>query len=133
VCDRAGKYNSKGKDPNTYSSKQRQSTGSKKYDCLIRVELRQDKLSSNWVLKVLEAIHNYRPSIASIAYPAYRLAALALGAYKIISTLLYTGLSTGQILTILYCLDPEISLILKDLANLTQKARLKDLDRRTLI
>jgi hypothetical protein len=133
ACDRAGKYNSKGKDPNTHSSKQRQSTGSKKCDCLMRVELRQDKLSSNWVLKVLEAIHNHGPSIASIAHPAHRLAALAPGAYKTISTLSHAGLSTGQILTTLRCLDPEISLIPKDLANLTQKARLKDLDGRTPI
>jgi hypothetical protein len=46
ACDRAGKYGSRGKDPNTHSSKQCQSTGSKKCDCLMRVELRQDKLSS---------------------------------------------------------------------------------------
>ena len=44
TCDRAGKYNSKGKDPNTHSSKQRKSTGSKKCGCLMRVELRLDKM-----------------------------------------------------------------------------------------
>jgi hypothetical protein len=33
----------------------------------MRVELRQDQLSGNWVLKVLEAIHNHGPSAASIA------------------------------------------------------------------
>ena len=47
TCDRAGKYDSKGKDPNTHSSKQRQNTGSKKCGCLMRVELRKDNLSSN--------------------------------------------------------------------------------------
>jgi hypothetical protein len=31
ACDRAGKYDSRGKDPNTHSTKQRKNTGSKKY------------------------------------------------------------------------------------------------------
>ena len=38
TCDCAGKYNSKGKDPNTHSSKQHK-TGSKKCECLMKVEL----------------------------------------------------------------------------------------------
>jgi hypothetical protein len=45
ACDRAGKYNPRGKDPNTHSSKQRKRTGSKKCGCLMRVELRQEQLS----------------------------------------------------------------------------------------
>ena len=56
TCNCAGKYNLKGKDPNTHSSRQRQSTGTKKTGCLIKVVLRQDRVSSNWSLKVLEAI-----------------------------------------------------------------------------
>jgi hypothetical protein len=44
ACDRARKYDSKGKDPNSHSSKQRQNTGSKKCNCLMRVELRQDDI-----------------------------------------------------------------------------------------
>jgi hypothetical protein len=46
ACDYAKKYSSKGKDPNTHSSKQRQSTGSKKCRCLMRVELRLEEISS---------------------------------------------------------------------------------------
>jgi hypothetical protein len=52
ACDRAGKYNSKGKDPNTHSSRQRQSTGSKKCGCLMKVELRLGNLSNQWSLRV---------------------------------------------------------------------------------
>jgi hypothetical protein len=46
ACDRAGRYDSKGKDPSTHSSKQHKKTGSKKCECLIKVELRLDKLSN---------------------------------------------------------------------------------------
>ena len=42
VCDCAGKYDSRGKDPSTHSSKQHKKTGSKKCVCLIRVELCED-------------------------------------------------------------------------------------------
>jgi hypothetical protein len=133
TCDRAGKYNSKGKDPNTHSSKQRQNTGSKKCGCLMKVELRLDPLSSSWVLKVLEAIHNHGPSVAIIAHPAHRLATMAPGGFKTISTLSYAGLSAGQILTTLRTLEPEVTLIPKDIYNLTQKARLEELDGRTPI
>jgi hypothetical protein len=133
ACDRAGKYDSKGKDPNTHSSKQRESTGSKKCGCLMRVELRQDKISSNWVLKVLEAIYNHRPSAASTAHPAHRLPAMAPGGRNTISTLSRAGLSPGQILNTLRCLEPEVPLLLKDIYNFIQKARLEELDRRTPI
>jgi hypothetical protein len=58
---------------------------------------------------------------------------MALGGYNTISTLLYTGLSPGQILNILYCLEPEVPFLPKDIYNFIQKARLEELDRRTPI
>ena len=45
TCNQAGKYNSKGKDPATDSSKQYKATGSKKYRCLMRVEIWFDQIS----------------------------------------------------------------------------------------
>jgi hypothetical protein len=39
LCDRASKYDSKGKNSNTHESKQRKNTGSKKCECLIKVVL----------------------------------------------------------------------------------------------
>ena len=39
VCDRAGKYNARGKQKDIHSSKRRQNTGSKKYECPMRVAL----------------------------------------------------------------------------------------------
>jgi hypothetical protein len=132
ACDRAGKYNSKGKDPNTHSTKQRKS-GSKKCECPMRVDLRLDKLSNQWSLRILESAHNHGPSAASTAHPAHRLPALAPLRRTTISTLARAGISTGQILTTLRALDPDVPLIRKDISNLIQKARLEELDGRTPI
>jgi hypothetical protein len=135
ACDRSGKYNSKGKDPNTHSSRQRQSTGSKKCGCLMRVELRLDQISSNWSLRVLEGTHNHGPSAATTAHPVHRHAALTSDTCTTISTLSHAGLQPRQILTVLRSLDEEIgsSLIPKDISNFIQKARLEELDGRTPI
>jgi hypothetical protein len=133
ACDRAGRYDSKGKDPNTHSSKQRKNTGSKKCECLMKVELRLDKVSNQWSLRVLESTHNHRPSAVSTAYPAHWLPALVPLRRTTISTLARAGISTSQILTTLRALDKDVPLIQKDISNLIQKARLEELDRRTLI
>jgi hypothetical protein len=133
ACDCAGKYDSRGKDPNTHSSKQRQNTGSKKCGCLMRVELRLDKLSNQWSLRVLESAHNHGPSIAITAHPVHRLATMAPGGPTTISTLSCAGISPRQILTTLCCLEPELTLIPKDIYNYIQKAKLEELDRRTPI
>ena len=133
VCDRAGKYDPRGKGPNTYPLKQRSNSGTKKCGCLMQVELRLDKLSNTWALKVLESAHNYTPSLDSTAHPAHRLASLLEGAYTTINTLSHAGFSPSEILNALRCLDPKVPLISKDISNLTQKARVKELDGKTLI
>jgi hypothetical protein len=46
ACDRAGKYNPKGTDANTHTSKQSKATDSRRCDCLMKVELRLDPISS---------------------------------------------------------------------------------------
>jgi hypothetical protein len=46
TCDRAGKYDLKGKDPTIHASKRRKNTGSKKCNCLMKVVLRRDILSN---------------------------------------------------------------------------------------
>ena len=84
-------------------------------------------------MKVLESTHNYGPSADSTAHPTYRLPALVLLRYTTISTLVHAGISTSQILTTLRTLDPDVPLISKDISNLIQKARLQELDGRTLI
>jgi hypothetical protein len=81
----------------------------------MRVELRQCQISNNWILKVLKAIHNHGPSLASAAHPAHRLATMAPGGRTTISTLARAGLSPGQILNTLCCLEPEVPLIPKDI------------------
>jgi hypothetical protein len=71
--------------------------------------------------------------MTSAAYPAHRLALIALGGCTTVSTLAHTSLSPAQILNTLCGLEPEVPLLLKDISNLIQKARLEELDRRTLI
>jgi hypothetical protein len=58
-CDRAGKYDPRGKDPAVHKSKQRMSTGSKKCRYLIIVELQLDYTSGTWMLQVLQAVYNH--------------------------------------------------------------------------
>ena len=73
-CDRAGKYDSKGKDSNTHKSKERTRTGSKKCDCKMRVALQLD--DKTWKVEILESTHNHGPSAAASAHPAHRIASI---------------------------------------------------------
>ncbi len=47
VYDYTGKYNPKSKYPNTYMSKQHAKTGTKKYNCQIRITLSLDNISGS--------------------------------------------------------------------------------------
>jgi hypothetical protein len=125
-CDRAGKYDSKGKNPNTDPSKQRSSSGSKKCGCKMGVELRLDHISGNWSLKVLEATHNHPRSADPKVHPAHRIAALAPHIHTVICALGRAGLSTRQIVSTLQKEFPEALLTPKDVSNIVQKAKLKD-------
>jgi hypothetical protein len=133
TCDRAGDYDPRGKGPNTHPSKQRGNSGTKKCGCLMQVELRLDKLSNTWALKVLESAHNHAPSLDYTAHPAHRLASLPEGAHVLINTLSRAGSGPNEILNALRCVDPEVSLISKDISNLTQKLRIEELDGKTPI
>ena len=75
-CDRSGTYDSKGKNPAIYSSRQRNNTGSKKCGCKMRVAGVYDNIGS-WALKIIEDTHNHGPSTALIAHPAHRIAAIS--------------------------------------------------------
>jgi hypothetical protein len=128
TCDRAGQYDSKGKDPHTHSTKRRKGTGSKKCGCLMKVILRLDKVLNTYTLEVLEALHNHGPSAATVAHPAHRVAALVPETRAQISSLTSAGFLPGQILTALREADPEVTLISKDIANLAQKSRREELN-----
>ena len=132
-CNRAGKLDVRGKDLAIYKSKQRKATGTKKCRCLIRVELRQDSLSGNWILQVLEGVYNHVASIDITAYLVYRNNALTTEIRTQIGILLQSGLNPSEILTILWTAIPEIPLIIKDISNAIQEARLTELSGRTLI
>jgi hypothetical protein len=59
-CDRASAYQSKGKNPNTHPSRQRNNTGTKKCGCKMRVA----------------GVRQEEGSAAPIAHPAHRIASL---------------------------------------------------------
>jgi hypothetical protein len=116
-CDRAGKYDSKGKDPATDKTKQRKKTATKKCGCLIRVDLRLDDTTSQWIVKVLEGVYNHGPSVAITAYSTHRSAALTPETRALIGTLLQGRALTGRILNTLRVTDSNIPIILKDISN----------------
>jgi hypothetical protein len=133
TCDRARKYDPKGKDTATHQSKQRAGTGSKKCNCPMRVELRLDSISGNWILKVLEKGHNHTPSSALTAHPAHRIAAISSDTRASINNMSQSGLLPAQILSVLRNSDPELPLIPKDIASITQQSRLEELGGKTPI
>jgi len=133
ACDRGRKYDSKGKDPAVDKSKQRKRTGTKKCGCLMKVELRLDKVSSHWILHVLEGAHNHGPSTAATAHPAHRITAVTPYIHAKIIRLSQAGSSPSQILTALRLSDPQIPLVVKDIANIVQQMRAQELNGRTPI
>jgi hypothetical protein len=133
ACDRAGNYDSKGKDPAVHKSKQRKRTGSKKCGCLMKVELRLDNLSSQWILSVLEGAHNHGPSTVATAHPVHRTTALTPEIHAEIIRLSRSGSSPTQILTTLRLSDPQTPLLVKDISNIVQRIRAEQLNGRTAI
>ena len=133
TCDRAGKYDPKGKDPAIHKSKQRKVTGSKMYGCLMMVELRLDIPSNNWMLQVLEGAYNHVASTHVTAHSVHRNNTLTPEIRIQIGILAQLGLNPSQILTILQKTTPEIPLIVKDISNAIQEARLTELSGRTPI
>jgi hypothetical protein len=99
----------------------------------MKVELRLDNLSSQWILYILEPAHNHPPSAAPTAHPAHRIAALLPDIRAEITKLAQAGLSTSQILTTLRISNSELPLIAKDIGNIVQQMRSEQLNGRTPI
>jgi hypothetical protein len=98
ACDCAGNYDHKGKSLAVDKSKQRENTGSKKCGCLIMVEFCPDRLSNQWILRVLQMPHNHGASAAASAHPVHRMTALTPETRAKITKLLRSGSTPGQIL-----------------------------------
>jgi hypothetical protein len=99
----------------------------------MKVELRLDKLSSQWILYTIEAAHNHPPSAAPTAHPAHRIAALSPEIRAEITKFAQAGLSISQILTTLRISDSKLPLIAKDISNIVQQMRSEQLNGRTPI
>jgi hypothetical protein len=131
VCDREGKYKDKGKKREVNTQNRRQNTGSKKTGCKMRVALSKDKISSKWKVSILQEVHNHERSTDSSAHPAYRISALPSGINTRINDYAKAGLTNSQIVAILR--GEGITLTSKDVANLVQKERTKELNGRSPI
>jgi hypothetical protein len=120
-CDRAGAYDSKGKNPATHPSRKRNNTGSKKCGCKMRVAGVQQE--GSWALKVIEDTHNHGPSAAPIAHPAHRIASLEPEVRAEIIRNWQAGISNSMILSSLRIGFPGVTLTRDDLRNITQAKR----------
>jgi hypothetical protein len=133
ACDRAGKYDSKGKQLNTHSTKRRTQTASKKCDCKMQVALRFDNNCQLWHVESLESIRNHPSSQAPTAHPAHRIASIKLDTHARIQALTRAGLAVAQILTTLRQENPELLLAQKDISNIVQHTRISELGGQTPI
>ncbi|CZT53318.1 uncharacterized protein RSE6_14806 [Rhynchosporium secalis] len=126
-----------GKSSDIHPSKRRKNTGSKKCKCQMRVYLLKDRASTEvqWKLKVLEAIYNHAASADSIAHLAHRITSITAETRVAISSLAKAGISNAQILSALREEAPgaSISLLSKDISNLVQTERKRELGGKTPI
>ena len=132
ACDRGGKAQSRPKNPNIHPDRQRKGSRSKKCGCDMRVALKKDLISSQWELHILDGIHNHPASADPSAHPAHRIAALDPTIIVQIESLVCSGLSNAQILAVIRHEHSRIVLLAqKDISNLAQKTRLKQLNGKT--
>ena len=99
----------------------------------MRVLLIKDKVTRQWEVKVLEASHNHAASADSAAHPAHRIASASAEIRASIDTLAKAGLPNAQILSALREEDSSFTLDSKDISNLIQKERNKQLGGKTPI
>ena len=98
----------------------------------MRVQLKREG-AVDWKLTVIEDTHNHGPSAAPTAYPAHRIASLDPAVYKAIIKYTRLGIGSTQIYTALLLKFPTTLLVPIDIANITQQARLTQLNRKSPI
>ncbi len=130
--DREGSFDSKGKKPYIDITKQRSSTSTKKCRCKMRVQLKREG-DIAWKLTIMETTHNHGRSTAPTAHPAHRIASLDPAIHVAVTKYHHIGMNSRQILMALRDKFPSILLLLKDVVNIVQQARLVQLDGKTPI
>jgi len=130
ACDRYGKT-AISRSKEVHESKRREGSSSKKCGCTMKVALKQDKISGHWHLSVLEGTHNHQSSADPAAHPAYRIAALDPEVAAYIRSLSDSGLMPSQILSVVRTQFPSAILVQKDVSNIIQNVRLKQLGGRS--
>ena len=90
-------------------------------------------LSGQWESKVLFGAHNHKPSADPSAHPSYRIAALDSDISTQIDRLSSSGLNNTQILAVIRREKPTVLLSQKDISNIVQASRLRQLNGLTPI
>ena len=112
----------------SHDSKRRKKLGSKKVQCPFKVKaVRISDDGSSWRLKVKCGNHNHDPHIAPTADPMHRVRAQSPSVLEDIERMNRGGASTSTILATLRNKNPDLTLIPRDLYNLNQAYRARDL------
>lgn len=125
ACSKAGRYDPRGKDDTIDSSRQREGR-SKKSGCQWAVECKH-LASVGWTVRTLNTDHNHPPVSCISALPEYRLEDLLPEDVQEILTLASAGSKPKDILSFLREKDEDCVLTSKDVSNLIQKDRLRQL------
>ena len=99
----------------------------------MKVALKLDKVTQQWQLEVLEGVHNHESSADPSAHPTYRITALDPSVYTQIESLALSGLNNAQILAVIWRQYSTVILAQKDVSNIVQSIRLKQLAGKTPI
>jgi hypothetical protein len=84
-------------------------------------------------MTVLYGLHNHAASADPFTYPAHRIAATDTSVITQIKSFVLSGLSNAKILTTIQQQFPKVILTQKDVSNIIQKSRIKQLARLTSI
>ena len=87
----------------------------------------------DWKLTVIEDTHNHGPSTAPTAHLAHRIASLDPAVHEAIIKYASLGIGSTQIHTALLLKFPTTLLVPTDITNITQQARLTQLNRKSPI
>jgi hypothetical protein len=131
MCSKSGKYDSKGKIPDTHETKRRKSTSTMKTDCPYRAVARKDEVSSQFIFNIIDNNHNHGPALAASAFPQHRTASMTPKEQTIVKDMSILSHSPNQILHRLRQLNPKSELILQDIYNLIASLRIQELDGKT--
>lgn len=128
TCDRYRKYSDRGKKEHVNEMNRRRNTGSRKTDCKMKLAVVRNRSDRSWKVSIIQGEHNHARSADAAAHPTHRLAAIPAETAAQIDTFAKAGLSNAQIVSTLRQESNDVTLTSKDVSNLVQKSRSKELN-----